>query len=780
MLKNYLKVAFRGMIRSKLFSAINIISLATSMSVGLFIIAMLHDLARFDTFHENRERIFRVNSSIQYQNYSPNNFASTTDAVAGVIAGFNDVERVTRIRRGFRGDFGFGDTKIPLSGHFADEHFFQVFSFSTQSLESALVKPFTMVITRSAAEKLFGEIDAVGQMVEVTDWGTFTITAVINDVPKHSHIQFEVLGSYSSLPALEGRANIAKTLDNWSELYRTYVYGLATNEIPVHLLPQINTLTQSHYSKEDPIKAQFYFQSLNSIIPGNDVSNNIGPKMIYLPLIILSVIAVAILLSACFNYTNLSVARALKRAKEFGLRKVSGGTRRQVFIQFMSETILISMLALLLAIQIFVLFRGDFLQVVPRASEILTLELTFPIVASFSLFAIFAGVVAGLLPALYFTNINPIEALKGTAGLKLLNRLSLRKVLVTAQFAISIIFITGVVIIAKQYRFSMNYDLGFNRDRIVHIPLSGTDPERVSYAMTAFEEVEAVGFSSLVPGSGSRQTTWLTTGADSVEANYMVADEGYFQSLQLEITEGVFPQNTRQVIVNETMRKQLGEAYSPGMLVTWQGQEMIISGVMKDWHYMHLEEAIQPFFIANTETYTYASLLLNTTELPATLQKLEEEWSTITTSSFSFEFFDEKIAETYSFLTNFMKIFGFLGIVAMIISLLGMLGMSVYTMETRMKELGIRKVLGASGLTISYIFSRSFLKLVVFAAAIGLPLTYLLFDKVILAFNYYRTDIGLADLSVSFLGIMVFSMLSIGLQALRAARLNPSSTLRHE
>ncbi len=796
MINNYVKVAVRGLVKNKLFTFINVISLAISMSVSLVIIGMIFDLIRYDDFHANKEKIFRVISNVDYTAFPSDLKATAPEPIAGKLSEYSGVEKVVRIHRGFNGNIDTGDKIIPLSGYFVDGSFFEIFSFDLVkgNFAKALNEPFSVVIGEKAAIKLFNDIDPLGKIVKVGNLGDFLVTGVIEDVPKYSHLQFEMLASFSTVPVLENDVKINPVTDRWDQFFSTYVYAL--------LLPDVNRddiqfeldrISGRAYKNLENVTAAFSLQALTDIVPGPDLSTQIGPKMLYLPVIILSILSFVILLSACFNYTNLSIAKSLIRAKEFGLRKVSGGTSKQIFLQLIAETIIISIFSLGFSIVIFLLVRPEFLAIVPRASQMFDLELTLSLFLFFLLFSMLIGILAGIIPALYFSRINPIKALQDSGSIKGLKRVNFRKVLITSQFALSLLFLTGMLIIYKQYRFSLNYNFGFNQENILNVPLQGNDHEMLANEFMKVPEVNLISKASLIPGTGSTSSTWIKPidGQDSIITFLMNIDHAYIDNLNLKMVAGrnfdpvFFYKGEPVAIVNQEFLKafslELPLDIIDSVFIINDTQFKII-GVIKDFHYSHLEDPIKPFIFTNDpKFFRYINLKISTSDISATMSKLEDAWVTVDhKNEFKATFFDNQIEETYGFLINIMKLFGFFGSVAITIAVLGLLGMAVFSAEARLKEVGIRKVLGASNINLIALLSVGFVKLLFIAAIIAMPLVFLLFDKVILALHHYRTYVGFWDMLIGFSFILVIGVLTVGSQAFNAARSNPSETLRNE
>lgn len=798
MLQSHVKIASRTLLKHRLFSLINIVGLAIGMCTGLLIISMLIDLKGYDEFHEKKGNIYRVVSTVNYASGKYDVHATTAVPLIDELEStYEGVEKVVNIRRRFQGLGQANDKDIFLKGYFADENFLQVFTFPLVSghPEEALKNPFSLVLTEKAAKKFFGTKDPVGESIELGDLGIFEIKGVLKDVPQQSHFQFEMLGSFSTIALLEKQQKIWPTLEKWDEFSLQYAYlllppGQKKKEIEQHL----NQIAAANYPRYESIKdARFELQSLPSIMPGRDVSNHIGPRMSYIPLFVLSFIALSILISACFNYTNLSIARAFSRAKEVGVRKVIGAKRFQIFSQFITEAMVIAILALVVAYFLFELLTPQFKALMPRADEYFSLQPTASNWLAFIGFALLTGLLGGILPALLFSKIQPVLALKNLKSLRLFRKLGLRKSLNVFQFILSLFFIVSTFIVLHQYRYVLNKELGFEQENILNIPLQGTAPQLFQDEFAHLAEIETISFSSYIPSTGTIHAQWMKIEgqADSLRSYYMATDENYLSNLGIPLLAGnsfkdlSAMERGQSIIVNE----QFLSAFSLGTPIEALGQWMQIDtqqvqvvGVVKDFHYSHMEDPIRSFFFQyDPLQYAYANLKISSSDMPATLSKLEASWHELNPAlAFESQFFDEQIEATYDFLINIVKIFGFLGFLAIIIASLGMLGMAIYTIETRSKEIGVRKVFGAKPWQLVYLLSQGFVRLLLIAATIALPATYLLFDRVVLNNFAYRISISAFDLLIGVLLFFLLGLITIGSQTWKAATVNPVKVLRDE
>lgn len=798
MLLNYFKIGFRNLRKHRLFAFINIVGLAVSMTVGLIIISMVRDLLLFDNFHENKANIYRVISDVQYKGYNrPDAKATCTMPLADILENNHAaIKEVVRIRKYFGGEASTNNKVIPISGYYTDANFFKVFSFDILkgNKKTMLNDPFSIVLTQSTADKLFESNDPIGELINIGSYGEFKVTGIIANLPKNSHLQFEALTSYSSVKSLEQRDEIYNLSENWDSFYSGYVYLLLNNGYDLgNIKESLGHAAQLHYANNEKVNAGFRLQAINNIVPGEDLSQQIGPKFIYLPIFILLGLAFAILLSACFNYTNLSIARSLKRAKEVGVRKVVGGTKQQIFLQFIIETIIVSLIALLFALALFIYVRPHVLTTVPRASELMTLELDTTLLLVFIGFALFAGLLAGIFPAIYLSKMNPVKVLKSTASNQLLSGVSVRKALIVFQFVLSLIFILGVSIVHKQYRYSLNYDLGFNKENLLNVPLNNIDYSLFQNEFSKIHEVSQISYSNMIPGMGPTTATWVKTEtmSDSVGSYYMSVSANYITNLKIELVAGAnFPKDVSEmndvsIVVNQTFLKSF-KLPTPhdalGEVILVNSIPMKIIGVVKDFHYANLEDPIQSFFFRyRPDLFNYANVKIASSSIQETLYKMDDVWQNFESKhDFSAQFFDDQIEEAYGFYVNLLKIFGFVAFLAISIAALGLLGMAVYTVETKTKEIGIRKVMGATESALIYLLSKDFVKLLFVASVIASIIVYFLFEKLILAQFAYKASVGVMDILLGILAMMGLCLVIIISQTQRAAKTNPSDTLKVE
>ena len=363
--------------------------------------------------------------------------------------------------------------------YYASSNFFDVFSFTLLEgdKKTALLKPFSIVLSEETAKKLFGNENGLGKIIELKDLGEFLVTGIIKDFHR-SHFNFDAISSFSTIEALQNKGITNTGLQDWGPVTDYYTYLLfREGSNPADLNVQLDQIATDLFRKnEDNLKIKFHLQQLTAI-PGTDYYNEIGLVWGYLGMSIFFGLALLVLIPACFNYTNISISRALKRSKEIGLRKVSGGQSKNIFFQMISETVILSVISLAGAILIYIAVRHEFQSMIVGGSKSFDLEITPTTLITFIVFSIVTGVLAGIFPATYFSKLNPIETLRNASQNGRLSKVSVRKGLIVFQFTLSLVFILGVAIIIKQYRYALNFDYGFQKENILEIQLNGTNPD---------------------------------------------------------------------------------------------------------------------------------------------------------------------------------------------------------------------------------------------------------------------------------------------------------------
>jgi putative ABC transport system permease protein len=794
MIGSYVKTSTRSIVRNKLFSAINIIGLSVSMSVGLLVIAFITDLTSYDDFHKKKDRIYRVITSDARANQPPMKLATTSVKAGKEIAeSITGIENLTILRNGFGGDATINQTTLPISGLWADESFFKVFSFELLQGDpsTALKEPYSLVLTEKSASKIFGNEEALGKSL-ILNKDNYVITGILKDVPKLSHMRFESLASFSTVelqkPDTDG------DFFSWENIFMSYVYlTLPEGGDRKDLQANLTSLSERENSVLKGRKIRLSLQPLSKISIGSHLTNEIGPSMNSIALWILAGLACIIILSACFNYTNLSIARTLRRSREVGIRKVIGARNSNIMSQFIIESIIISLLALGCSFLLFLSLKVQFISLHSFVDNLTSLELSTKLILYFIALAILVGLLAGFMPALFFSRINTIQVLKSVSTIKFFKHITMRKTLIFVQYVFSLTFITVTILGYSQYKNFLTFDLGFTTENILNIRLQGNKADLVIKELSEIPAVTETSQSAIITSLGNIYGSQLKYKNDSAGMWLNYVDVNYLPLHQHKLLAGrnfnpmAETGDESEIIVNEQVLKRfnIGDKdplKALGESVIMDGKNLTIVGVMKDFHYETLEDEIQPTVFRNSVNgYQYINAKISTHDLPAVMEKIENSWKKIDkTHSLDAKFYDDQIEHAYSAFSMMIKVIGFLAFLAVCIASLGLFGMVVFTTETRVKEISILKVLGASVGGLIYQLGKGFMILLLLAALIAIPATYFFFDKIVLTNFAYHQPIKWFELISGTLAIVIMAFIMIMLQTLRAARINPAEVLKNE
>jgi ABC-type antimicrobial peptide transport system permease subunit len=801
MINSYIKISGRIILRNRLFSSINIVGLGISMAIGLLLISMLTDMSKYDRFHEHHEQIYRVISRYKYlEREDPSYYASTSLRVGKAIReSIQGVEKITVLHGGLSGDVKGGEKTVPLSGFWADESLFEVFSFTLSSGDpsTALKNPFTVVITESTAKKLFGDTNALGKTIVCPiqkEKREFIVTGIVQDVPVFSHMRFDILASLSTreITEKENKNEVA-----WDNIWNAYTYILLPKGTDLkNLQANLDALAIDENKTVRNTTIKLSLQPLTKIALGQEMNNSIGPVMAGSNVWMISVLSFIVILSACFNYTNLSIARSLRRSREVGIRKVVGALRSHVMGQFVVEAVMISLFAFLFSFGLFVLLKPYFLSLNDGYRSMLLLDISPEVVLYFILLAILVGITAGFLPAIFFARVNAIQVLKNIASVGGFRNFTIRKALIIVQFTISLMFITATIIGYKHYKKILASDLGFETENVVNIRLFGNKAELLKKELTEMPEVKGLSASMIITSIGHYYGTTMKykDPHDSTGVHYNSVDEYYIPLHGHKLIAGrnFTPRpdsvTESEVIVNEKVLKRFnignGDPLKAlGETLTVDGKPMQIIGVIKDFHYgkstdPEKKEVIFRYASAKAE---FINAKVSVTDWSETFSKIENAWKKIdNVHPLEATFYDEQIAQSYGDFSSRLKVIGSLSFLAICIASIGLLGMVVFTTETRLKEISIRKVLGASEGNLVYMLSKTFLVLLAIATFIALPSTHLFFVKFVLDDYADGASLPWYELMVGVLTVVATAFVMIGSHTLKAARTNPAEVLKNE
>lgn len=797
MLGSYIKTSGRSIMRNKLFSTINIIGLSVSMSVGLLMIGILSDIFSYDKFHVNHSRIYRVTSTHEFLGVRNSQWNASNSMTVGrdIQENFPEVEKAAVLHTGFGGVVQHNETMVPLNGLWASQSMLDVFSFKLLqgNAATALKQPFSIVLTETSAKKIFGTENALGKTIILDKDRQYTIMGVLQDPPVFSHIKFEMLGSI-------GTREIIKADDvewKWDNIWSTYVYVLLREDADLQALQKkLDTYAQKHDNEVPNVKVHLALQPISDILIGEDHNNQIGPTLGSFTFWIFLAITAVVLLSACFNYTNLSIARALRRSREVGVRKIVGAVKSHIISQFVIEAIMISLVALVISFGLFVLLRPHLLNLQSDLKELLVLDLSPALIGYFIGFALFIGIFAGIFPALFFSKINAVKVIKNLSTVQVFRKLTMRKVLIVFQYCISIIFITSTFIIYKQYKHFMSFDMGFNATNVINISLQGNKADLLRNELSALPEVKAISQSRVLAGTGNYWGGYLKNPkdpADSALVWHNFIDDNYIPLHEFELMAGrnfaakADSAKEDEVIVNQSILKRYNIASQVpsdaiGEVIDYDHKKVTIIGVVHDYVYGKADNSNSTEVILRYgKTDGYLNVKILTNDWPATKEKLEAIWKkTDSVHPLQAKLYTDRLREGFDGLSASIKLAGFMATLAICIASLGLLGMVIFTTETRLREISIRKVLGASEGKLILLLGRSFFILLTVAAGIALPITYLFFDQILLVQMGNHTSIAPFEMFIGVLGVMAIAAIMIGSQTFKVARTNPADVLKNE
>lgn len=802
MFSSYLKIAIRSLWRHRFFSAINIFGLAVAMSIGMGIIMLVADQVGYDRYNSKRDRIYRiVTTRVNSDGSDGQRNASASMALRReLLEKYTGIEKVVRLRYGFGNhwlEFEDQDVNIPPAGFYADPEVFDFFEYEFQYGDpaSSLKEPYSVVLTRKAANKLFKEENPIGLTIKVGKIGTYTVTGVLKETSKKSHIVFEALASMATIESLKGENNseaidFTNNFNHW-----TYILPVSGTS-PVDIQQHLDKIYQEHVApitNPDVQKMKFGLQPMNDITPGPLINNTIGPMLPLGFVYSLSALALIILLASCFNFTNLSIARSLTRAREIGVRKVTGAARWQIFVQFLTESVLVAMVALVIAFVLLLLVRPLLLQLNFARLFRWGLESNLVVCGIFVLFALVVGMLAGLFPAIVLSGFQPVKVLKSINNLKVFSGLGIRKALLVSQFTLSLFFILSVIIMQNQLSLFTNKDHGFNMENNVMVKLNSTSPQALKTELLKYSNVQNVTAASHLVASGPSNINGFKKTLDEKDwtiLNYFMVDEDYLKNMELKLVAGKFytaeqgASNKDYIVINEEAVRKL-QYGSPGDAV---GEEIIsqadstrktIIGVVVNYNHRALFQTISPLALMYDPRQFNLLQVGYSGSYENAMKSIEKAWATVNPGlKIEYNKMKSEINRFYEIaFGDILKILGAVSFLAILISCLGLLGMATYTTETRMKEISIRKVLGSDSKSLVLLLSKGFLGVLVLAVAIGVPAAYLV-NNLWLELIAYHTSISLLIIVQGVLILLLFGVLTVGSQTIRVTFVNPVNNLK--
>ncbi len=796
MIRSNFLTAFRSFIKDKIYTMINVFGLALGMACTIMIILYVIDEFSYESQHQQAENIFRVITLGQVGDNEINT-ANASLPIGGVLKQeFPFVKQFVRVNGG--GNMSVIHEKDAYSEYrfyYVDSNIAEVFTipFVRGNPKTALNRPNTVVITESIANKYFGNDDPIGKRIIADNDLEFEVTGVVKDVPLNMHFKYDFLASMTSTKGYN-----SQNLFNVDCM--TYILAEDGYD-PADFPEQFETIVEKYMA---PQLEQFMGQTWDEIMIGGNrwdhvlqpirdihLKSHLGDehevngdiKYVY----IFSIIALFILLIACINFMNLSTARAATRAKEVGIRKVAGSSKGQLISQFLGESVLIAFFAHVLAMIIME-------TVLPAFNQFTGKEMAFEY-GNFRYYLgiigiiLFVGVAAGSYPAFILSSFKPIRVLKS----KMNNgdgRSNLRRILVIFQFSISIIIILGAFIVNRQLNFLSEKDLGFSGDQVLVLERANEiapKHEALKQELLNYESIKSVTMTSAAPGHVYMSTAFYAEGSNAGQSQLMsvgTADEDYLATFDIEMKDGRFFSadfnDSNNVILNQSAVASLGLEDPVGKAIysTVSPDPIRIVGVVSDFHFESLHNRIRPLLLFQGD-FTTMAIKMEPNDIDKTLRLIENTWSSMTDKSIEYHFMDEHFQQMYKSEMRTGIVFGIFSGLAIIIALLGLIGLVSFSTEQRTREVGIRKSMGATSGQIVRLFSRETLVLVLIANVIAWPITYLSMDRWLQDFAY-RTSVNYGYFVLVLVLTILMAFLTMSYQTIRSARKNPVLSLKYE
>jgi predicted permease len=788
MIKNYFKIALRNLQRHKAFSLLNISGLAIGMACSIFILLCVQNELSYDSINTNAEHIYRLNSSAE-------DFKTAVSAAgmgAGLQSEMPEIKSTVRVSKPSTELLEVGTKKFEEKNIFyADSNFLQMFSFKLLrgNRNTALHRPDGILITENMAKKYFGNENAMGKIIRKNNNGNLVVTAVLANVPSNSHLQFDFLLPMSSI---ESTNDDLKNKTWGSFNFYTYIQLNKNFDATPANITKLNSRIKAIYKTHLlQAKIDFHLQPLTSIHLHSDLQIDLPGKGNIQYVNIFFIVAIFILLVACINFMNLSTARSERRAKEVGLRKVVGASRSQLMMQFLGESLIISFLSLVIAV-------GIVWSLLPAFNHLADKNLSFnllngKLVLMLIGIALFTGIISGLYPALFLSGFKPINILKGKLKIGGGNLL-FRNGLVVTQFAVSIILLVGTAVVYQQLNFIKNKNLGFDKSNLLYMHMHGDlwgKQEALKADLKQNPYTQDFSIISNLPTeltTGNIDVQWEGKNPNSqVVVPSMDVDENFMQTFQMKILAGrgfseSFKGDSSNYILNETAMHLMGMNLNNavGKSISFGGTKGIVIGVVKDFNFKPLQYAIDPLVLRFNKWGGYVMVRAQPGNTEATINALGKISHELNPAyPFDYSFLDSDLNNLYKGEQKMGNIFNLFAILAIFISCLGLYGLSAFMAEQRTKEIGVRKVLGASVFSIVYLLSGKFTRLIVIAMVIAIPVSGWAINSWLKGFAY-RINISWIIFLMACGTALLIALLTVSYESVKAAIANPVKSLRSE
>jgi putative ABC transport system permease protein len=791
-----LLIALRNFKKDKWYSLLNVLGLTLGITFSLFLIFYIRDELNYDRYHEKADRIYRIVSYIQERDKKTDWTLTQLPLAATLKKDFPEVEESARFLYRERTLFKNGTTEFyETKVYYADSNVFNIFSykFIEGNAAHALNEPNSIVISKTLAEKYFGKnTPALGKTLK-TVYDLYKVTGVIEDVPRNSHLIFDMLISASTI--LKGNQN---GQDNWGSFNNfTYVLlkpGVNARAFDKKLLPMYDKYMAPIFAKYN-IKIQYGVQPITAIHLHSNLEREPEELGSMSYIWIFSAVAFFMLLIACINYMNLTTARSARRAKEIGIRKVAGSTRKQLVWQFLSESLLTAFVALLLSIVLVILLLPVFNSISGKAFTVQTLLQPFNLILLVSIM-LFTGLVGGSYPAFYLSGFRPVSILKGALS-KASGNVNLRRTLVVLQFSISMIMLICTWVIYSQLSYLRKKDLGFNKNQVMTITVNTGEDERSKiFAMNnefrSLPGVKTVGTGNGYPGSPNINLNLFTVQTKNGHVDKAVEcysiDENYLASLGIPVVRGrnfsSLADTLHGILVNEAMVKYFGWDNALGKRVTFPGDTsgnyLEVVGVIRDFNQKSLYNAIAPLLLFYSPNSNIIQVKLNPGAVKESITQAGNIWKKYFPQlPFEYKFLDEDFNSQYAADQKRGKIFAAFSILTIMITCLGLLGLTAFTTQQKQKEISVRRVMGASVVQVVAMITKNYLWLSLIAAAIAFPVAWYFMNNWLHLFPY-NAGLSVIPFILSAFVIVVTAAATAMFHSAKAALANPAKILKTE
>ena len=814
MLLNYLKTAFRNLLKNRIFSLITVLGLAGGLTCAMLILTFVMDEVSYDQFHSKRDKVYRLRYKIQNFDIArvPPVFRDNVDSF------FPEVIATSRLwSRSVSVQVPQADGSIKRfeedNVNFADSDLKEIFDFEVLAgnLSQGLESPGKVILNAELAEKYFEGSEPIGRTILLEGNQSFEVVAVVADFPSNSHVHFDMLLPYENMYDLEPEALREGIRNNFKQNWmvsHSPTYVLLNDPKDAVLVNEKFEAFVAEKIPDNQNKGQsFELQPLLDIHLNDDVQAQSEPPGSRSFLYIFIAVGLLTLVIACINFVNLSTARSLERTREIGMRKVLGAGKSSLVYQFLGESFMTTIIASFLAVWATILLLPQLNALTGKALEI-GLLITPQIVIGFFLITVVTGLLAGLYPAFFVTKVSPLNSMKGVSSNKISGSLSFRKGLVVVQFGISIMLIASTLIVFDQLNLLRNSPLGFNKDFMITVPIQsanfnavfgGVDGEK-RQKMNAFEEelasvpgVRGSTVSSIAPGFGMVNRNVIPDGftaEDNIISPVMSIDYDFIETYEIPLIAGrdfskeYGTDHQSAFILNEKALEDYNFGLPEEALgrdIWMEGKEGKVIGVVKDFNFLNLSQAMQPLLLeVSVAQFSIFSIKLQHQNVPQTLATIEEIWADFfPQETFDYSFLDESLAQSYQAQEQFGTLIGYFALLAIIISCMGSYGLIMFVASQKRKEVGVRKVLGASVRQVIFLLSKRFVQLVLVAIVLAIPLTLYIANLWLDDFSY-RVDISPNSFLIAAFSTLMLVLLTVSYQAIKAAIANPVNALRSE